>query len=306
MKHVQSWSVVGALAACSILSLPASARPFAQKKGGDEKPGAASTAKPAAKAGPCLCLSSDVIGIDVVSTTGESLGDIDDVVLRPNGEIAYAVLSFGGVLGVGDKLFAVPWNVLQPKSHAAKGDANDVKHEIVLPIEKERLKNAPGFDKAHWPQFADANWSKDVDAFYGGARRDDTSRPVEAGTGTRNVLWRCSQLNGFDLETPSGEKLGDIRDVALDTNGRVSYAVLSVGGFLGVGDRLVAVPWEALRPVKNGEKYRLTLAATKERLAQAPQYDAAKDKRAQMCDPQWVGRVYEFYSVRPYWITSNM
>lgn len=308
MKHVQSWSVVGAFAACSILSLPSSANPFAQKKGGTDKSGTPSTSQTAAhpaKTGPCVCLASDVIGMDVVSSTGESLGDIDDVVIQPNGEISYAVLSFGGVLGMGDKLFAMPWSVLQPKTPADK-QAKDAKHEIVLPIEKERLKNAPGFDKAHWPSFAEANWSKEIDTFYASYRRADAPRALPASATPNSVVWKCSDLKGFNVETPTGVKLGDIQDVALDTNGRVSYAVLSVGGFLGVGDRLVAVPWEAFSATRDGDKKKITLAATKERLELAPQYVSSKDKHAEMCDPKWIGSVYEFYSVRPYWKNSDM
>lgn len=303
MNHTKSWSVVSALAACSVLTLSATAvaSPFQQPKSTgntSERP----VAKPA-NAGPCICLASDVIGMDVVSPSGESLGDIDDVVIHPNGEIAYAVLSFGGVMGMGDKLFAMPWSVLQPKPMTA---GKDDKREIVLAVEKDQLKKAPGFDKAHWPSFADANWSKDVDAFYASHRRADAPRAIPAAASPSSVIWKASDLKGFNVVTPSGDKLGDIKDIAIDTNGRVAYAVLSVGGFLGVGDRLVAVPWEALKATRDGDKKKITLAATKERLELAPQYSSAKDKRAEMCDPKWVGTVYEFYSVRPYWNASDM
>jgi hypothetical protein len=73
------------------------------------------------------------------------------------GTIAYGVLSFGGVLGLGEKLFAVPWEALQ-----VDGD----RHELVLNVDKERLKDAPGFDKDHWPDFADTTFVSTVRQYY--------------------------------------------------------------------------------------------------------------------------------------------
>ncbi len=74
-----------------------------------------------------------------------------------NGEVSYAVLSFGGIMGIGDKLFAVP---LQ----AMRVDTDD--HEFILDETKERLKNAPGFDKNNWPNTADTKWHQEVRSFY--------------------------------------------------------------------------------------------------------------------------------------------
>src|SRR6185295_16655916 len=106
------------------------------------------------------------------------------------------------------------------------------------------------------------------------------------------------------VNTPTGEKLGDIKELAIDTNGRVCYAAVSVGGFLGLGDRLVAVPWDSMTFSLGGDKSDkklITLASTKKQLETAPQFKEGKDSAAEMSDPQWVGRVYEYYSCTPYW-----
>ena len=101
-----------------------------------------------------------------------------------------------------------------------------------------------------------------------------------------------------------------VKRFAGDTSGRVNYVVLSVGGFLGMGDRLVAVPWDALKFSSESEKgdktekRKITLAITKERLGQAPQFKEGKDKAPEMCDSTWIAKVYDFYSVRPYWTQS--
>lgn len=88
--------------------------------------------------------ASKITGTQVKNTIGDSLGDIIDLVLDPeSGQVVYAVVSFGGVFGVGDKLFAIPWRALHW--------ASDKEH-YVLDLDKETLKNAPGFDQNHWPE----------------------------------------------------------------------------------------------------------------------------------------------------------
>src|SRR5690242_21020435 len=128
MKNVKHSSIVGAMAVVSVLSGLAFAQ---QDKNGPDKSGQSgstgqtgtatqpkdkgSMADRADKKLPCVCFASDIVGMKVLSTSGEDLGKIEDVVVNPGGEVSYAVLAFGGFLGMGDKLFAVPWNVLQVK-----------------------------------------------------------------------------------------------------------------------------------------------------------------------------------------------
>lgn len=109
--------------------------------------------------GPYIMAADSLTGEKVVSEAGTSLGEITHIMLDVgNGTIAYAVLSFGGFLGVHDKLFAVPWGSL----------ALDVENKrFVLNIEKHQLRDAPGFDKNHWPSMADAKWAREVHSYYG-------------------------------------------------------------------------------------------------------------------------------------------
>jgi hypothetical protein len=100
-----------------------------------------------------------VIGSNVVNSQNEDLGKIEDVVLdAASGRIVYAVLSFGGFLGMGDKYFAIPWNAIHfdmSQEHA------------VLNIDKKLLDNASGFDKDNWPNMADATWGNRIYKHYG-------------------------------------------------------------------------------------------------------------------------------------------
>lgn len=102
--------------------------------------------------------SSTMSGTDVKSPTGETLGDIEDLMIDlTTGRVAYAVVSFGGLLGIGNKLFAVPLQAL-------KQDAAD--KSFTLDTNKDALDNAHGFDKDHWPDFADRNWQTAVHKHY--------------------------------------------------------------------------------------------------------------------------------------------
>ena len=106
-----------------------------------------------------LIKASNLKDTKVKNKANEDLGKIDDFVMHlDSGKIAYAVLSFGGVLGIGNKLFAVPWNVLSMKMDS---------REFILDVPKERLKNAPGFDKDNWPDMANPEWGENIHKFYG-------------------------------------------------------------------------------------------------------------------------------------------
>jgi hypothetical protein len=100
-----------------------------------------------------------LVGTSVENPAGEKLGKIEDLMIDlQNGRVAYAVLSFGGFLGMGEKLFAVPFSALTC-------DCEDEK--FILPTDKDRLKNAPGFDKDHWPDTADRTWGAGIHTHYG-------------------------------------------------------------------------------------------------------------------------------------------
>ncbi len=103
--------------------------------------------------------ASTLAGDRVVNSRGEDIGKIDEIMIdTPTGRVAYAVLSFGGFLGMGDKLFAIPWSML----------SLDEDHKVFpLDVDKERLKKAPGFDKDHWPDMTDRTWGTSVYQYYG-------------------------------------------------------------------------------------------------------------------------------------------
>ncbi len=124
----------------------------------------------------------------------------------------------------------------------------------------------------------------------------DTERYVSDGPGPR--VMDAKTLEGDSVVNTEGDGLGEIKAIQLDVkNGRIAYAVLSFGGFLGMGDKLFAIPWSAL--TLDADQKRFILDVTKERLESAPGFD--KDHWPSMADPTWAGGVHAYYNVRPYW-----
>jgi sporulation protein YlmC with PRC-barrel domain len=103
--------------------------------------------------------ASTLCGDSVKNRADENLGNIKELMIDiPSGRVAYAVLSFGGFLGLGDKLFAVPWDALT---------LDEDRKCLVLDADKAKLESAPGFNKDAWPDMTDTIWGERVHSFYG-------------------------------------------------------------------------------------------------------------------------------------------
>jgi hypothetical protein len=156
--------------------------------------------------GPSLMGADTLIGDSVVNGSEEDLGDIKEIMLDMHtGQVAYAVLSFGGFLGIGEKLFAVPWGALH---------LDTVNERFVLNVDKARLKNAPGFDPGAWPDMSDVNWAKQIHTFYGTSPQQSTvpsmgpsvamGGMVGGGTGSRSGTSAGSMQSGSGTGSSTG------------------------------------------------------------------------------------------------------
>ena len=108
---------------------------------------------------PRVLSAGTMCGDAVVNRKGEDLGKVEELMIdTQEGRVAYAVLSFGGFLGLGDKLFAIPFEALE---------LDPEKHQFVLDVPREKLDTAPGFDKSNWPDFADRRFGAELHDHYG-------------------------------------------------------------------------------------------------------------------------------------------
>ncbi len=106
-----------------------------------------------------IVISSDKVeGTNVYNNSGEKLGSIDDLMIdKFSGQIRYAVLEFGGFLGMGTDRYPIPWNMLKYETD---------KNGYVVPLDKAKLDNAPKYRDENIPTY-DAEYGKRVNTYYG-------------------------------------------------------------------------------------------------------------------------------------------
>jgi sporulation protein YlmC with PRC-barrel domain len=232
---------------------------------------------------PPLYKTSTIIGRAVESQQGNELGQISDVIMEATtGNVAYAVLASDGVVGLGRKLFAIPWRALQQPT-ATKA--------FRLDITEEQLKKVPGFDKDSWPDLEDRHWGDIVHAYYGQPPYwgqhlpPKTSREAEEPVTQR--LLKASHVLKSEVMNPQGQWLGDVEEVVIDTAaGQVAYAVLSARKKgLGLGEKWFAIPWHTLQQSEGLGTF--TLDVDKETLQKAPGFD--RDNWPNRANTRWAG-----------------
>lgn len=103
---------------------------------------------------PRILAAGALKGSRVGNFAGEDLGKVDDLVVDvATGRLAYVIVSMGGFLGIGDKLFAVPWELFTVRA---------ADHEFLLDVEKQMLRDAPSFERSKWPNMSDDAWAAQV------------------------------------------------------------------------------------------------------------------------------------------------
>lgn len=254
---------------------------------------------------PDFLSAGTIKGDKVINEAGEDLGKIEELMIDiQNGKVAYAVLSFGGFLGMGDKLFAIPWQALNLRVH---------EHAFVLNVPKEILENAKGFDKDNWPLTTREElsrtytyygyqpyWQPEVTGQTGPSGEivsERTVRTEEALSRENPDFLSAGTIKGDKVVNRAGEDLGKLEEIMIDLHdGRIAYTVLSFGGFLGIGNKLFAVPWQVLQPRVHEHKFLLDVP--KETLKNAEGFD--KDNWP-ITNREWLSTIYSYYGYQPYW-----
>jgi sporulation protein YlmC with PRC-barrel domain len=238
-------------------------------------------------------LATEIIGKQVYSSEAadaEHIGDVNNLVIGENGEIAAVVIGVGGFLGIGEKNVAVKYSELQWVV------ADDNTERFVLPTSKDALEAAPDFKAEDQTPPPDAVPAADATPADNGAMAPadnnamapaDNAAATPAGDMIDPSGFTDAQLTADDLEGttaygPGNERLGTIGDVVLADDGKtVDAVVIDFGGFLGIGTKPVAVAFENLKFQQDGNNNRyVMLNVTKEQLDAAPAFDADSYKTA--------------------------
>jgi len=167
--------------------------------------------------------AGSLIGMDVINSKRETLGEIEDFVVNiKTGRIVYAAMRHGTTLGFGGKLFAIP-----PAGLFLTQDGKN----FLLEHASADFDAAKGFDANTWPSVPEARWGKTGD--------------IKDGEAMRDKLYRVSKIQGLHVRNMQGEDLGKAYDLAVNWySPRVVYIAVSHGGTLGVGSKLTAVPFD--------------------------------------------------------------
>lgn len=203
-----------------------------------------------------------LIGQNVVDANGDTVGEIDAVMVDSKGKVQNVVLDVSSWLQ-SEKLISVPWSDLQISSD------NKV---VATSLTKDSAKQAAAYayaDPAHKGKvFTDGTVTG---AGTGTGTGMALGTPIKNGDGSINA----SQLMGLNVENPNGDKVGEIGEVILDDSGKVDGVVVDVGGFLGVGTHPVLLDWKDVQLAGSGNDVKANVAATVESLKAMPVYERA-------------------------------
>jgi sporulation protein YlmC with PRC-barrel domain len=245
--------------------------------------------------------ASDLIGKPVRNVENEDLGKLEDIAIDPqSGRAIYGVLSFGGFLGMGDKLFAIPWSSLSLPSDAQR---------LVLNVSKDSLKTAEGFDKSNWPNMADTRWAADTHRYYSAtpywqsgdadvATPDSPSRADERSRWyAQSRSWqKCSDLIGKHVRSRTSEDVGEMRNVVIDPDsGRAVYGVIEYRS------KRFAIPWAAFSLSADAKYFQLNVDTTK--LLDSVAFNDSN--WPDMTDRRWATEIHRYYGVDPYWPAND-
>ena len=229
--------------------------------------------------------SSQLEGTKLENSQGEHVGNIHDIVIdTASGDIRYVAVTYGGFLGFGNKLFAVPFEAFQVGRES--GDPDD--YVMILDVSEEQLKGAEGFDEDRWPSFADETFAGRLDKLYGVDRQAATNRAASSDPSVaRGPIVKAGGLIGTNLRNRQNERVGKIHDLVIDAaEGKLRYAAVTYGGFLGFGDKLFAVPFESFqyqRDPDDRDSYVMVLDVTQDKLDRSEGFD--QDNWPDLNDP---------------------
>ncbi len=199
----------------------------------------------------------------------DDIGEVDDVILTKDGKVKAVVLGIGGFLGLGESDIAVKMSSL--KRVQESDDQNDF--FLVVSTNKDKLMNATAYGRTE-----DAN-AKKRKLVATGSKSDDVRLPAPAverqGYSKASIKdLKAEMIQGAPVYGPNDEEVGEVARLLTADGGRVDRVVIDVGGFLGVGERPIAVTMEELQILKkeDGEEIRIFIDATKSELEKKAEY----------------------------------
>lgn len=243
---------------------------YAQSPQQAASPPAAST-----KAMPAPAASADtskLIGRNIQNAQNETIGEIKSIYIGKDGKVDSVMVGVGGFLGVGEREVRLAWSDLNVTNNGEK---------VTVNMTKDQLKAKPEYkysDQAYRGQvFTDTGPLKTADGTRAPANSNMAAAPATStgpSTGDFNATGEMSAnaLIGAKVRNEARDVVGEIEDVYVDKNGAIKAVIVSVGGFLGVGTKNVAVKWSDIKFARDDKSVVVTTNWTKDALKAMPDY----------------------------------
>jgi sporulation protein YlmC with PRC-barrel domain len=285
MKEINKIAVLSAMAALSAaLAIPARAA--------DSSTSSSTTSMTSDKTFQ-VERANKLVGKEVQDSQNQKAGKIDNIVVDlESGRIIYAVIGSGGVLGAGEKKYAVPPQIFQTGSPSS----------LKLTVDKQKLTSAPEFTK-DMDKDTELGKGEFVSKVYDAFGQSNFWKALNAtpSNGEFHNVHKVTDLIGMKINNVSDQSIGKVENVILNLPaGRVAYVILSPDSSLGLGNNYYALPPDAL--TLSSDKKTLTSDITKDKLAAAPHF--TRDNWATISDPAWAAQVYQYYGKQA-WFTSG-
>jgi sporulation protein YlmC with PRC-barrel domain len=230
-----------------------------------------------------LIASDSVEGTAVYDAQGKRIGKVERLVIdKAGGRVTYAVLSFGGFLGIGADHYPIPWPML---------DYDEKLGGYRVDVTEEQLKKAPKLEQGE--SFEQANRDRD-EKVHGYWEQPAQERQASS-------LITSDKVEGLPVYDAHGKRIGRVERLMIDKlTGEIAYAVLSFGGFLGIGEDHYPIPWPMLTYNEKPDGFQLDV--TEEQLKSAPKIEQGENweqtNHARNRD------VYDYWEVRYYWLVE--
>jgi sporulation protein YlmC with PRC-barrel domain len=209
-----------------------------------------------------------LIGKNVVDANGDTVGEIDSVMVGPNGKVKAVVLDVSDWLQ-SEKLISVAWSDLTVTGDGA----------ITSSLMKDDAKAAADF------KYADDSRRRKVltedGEIYADADANDTDMTTASGgdgaligTPIKNPdgSVNASQLVGLNIQDGAGDTIGEVGEVIIGSAGKLEGVLVDVGGFLGMGTHHVLLNWKDIQLSGKGDDIKAVVNTTKENLKSLPEF----------------------------------
>jgi sporulation protein YlmC with PRC-barrel domain len=226
---------------------------------------------------PQVILASDLVGMDITNEGREEVGEVSELLVSPDGTIQYVLFDVGGFLGIGDKTIALTWDnfeirhedeIMMGETTGADETMTDAdltevdidNYKIVYTGMAADLESLPEFDTS----------ILDEDGYI--LNEPSTTTDTEFDASPYVGFLQVGEFEDYNLLNMEDEDLGEVEDLLINVSeGRVAYAVIDFGGFLGIAETSVAAPWDRLTFEQDTETFRLDVDEAN--LEAAPLFD---------------------------------